>query len=291
MRYALKLVVRYAFARPSGGGRQLLRIRPAELAGRQAVLMSRLTVTPQPAEERRFRDFFGTDVVELVMPPGLREVTFDLRARVERVAAGAGLDMSPRLADLAAEIAADRSLTAAAPHHFLPASPRIPVVAEISAFAAAATAGAATVAEAVRMLGLALHKALKFDAKATEVDTPIAEAFAGRSGVCQDFSQIMIAGLRSLGIPAGYVAGFLRTLPPPGKKRLAGADAMHAWVRAWTGAEAGWVEYDPTNACLVDMDHIVVAYGRDYADVAPVTGMLRLDGSQTGSHSVDITEI
>ena len=91
---------------------------------------------------------------------------------------------------------------------------------------------------------------MRYDPDATEVDTPLAEAFAARHGVCQDFSHIMIAGLRSLGIPAGYVSGFLRTMPPPGKPRLEGADAMHAWVRAWCGAEAGWIEYDPTNADL-----------------------------------------
>ncbi len=101
----------------------------------------------------------------------------------------------------------------------------------------------------------------------------------------------MIAGLRSLGVPAAYVTGFLRTLPPPGQKRLEGADAMHAWVRAWTGTESGWMEYDPTNACLVDLDHIVVGYGRDYADAAPVTGVIRLDSDQSGTHSVDIAEI
>ena len=101
----------------------------------------------------------------------------------------------------------------------------------------------------------------------------------------------MIAGLRALGIPAGYVSGFLRTQPPPGRPRLEGADAMHAWVRAWTGIEAGWTEYDPTNACFVSADHVVIGYGRDYSDTAPITGSLRLSGSQIGSHGVDIAEI
>lgn len=291
MRYALKLMVRYEFDRPSGGGRQHLRIRPADLPGLQTVLHSRLTVTPHPAEERRFPDFFGTEVVELVMPPGLTEVSFDLRARVERLGPGSGLDMSPHPSRLQADIAQARSLGREAPHHFLPVSRRIPQVPAIAAFAAQAAAGAATVREAVERLGRALHAAMTFDASATDVDTPIATAFAGRKGVCQDFSQIMIAALRSLGIPAAYVAGYLRTLPPPGQKRLEGADAMHAWVRAWCGAEAGWVEYDPTNACFVDLDHIVVGYGRDYSDVAPVSGVLRLDAGQSGRHSVDIVAL
>jgi transglutaminase-like putative cysteine protease len=229
--------------------------------------------------------------VELVMPPGLSKVSFDLRARVERLAQARGLDISPPLGRLAADLAAERGLGPDSPQHFLPASPRIPRLPQIADFAQAAVAGAATARETVERLGLAIHRAMTFDAKATEVDTPVAEAFGLRRGVCQDYAGIMIAGLRALGIPAAYVGGFLRTVPPPGKKRLEGADAMHAWVRAWIGAEAGWTEYDPTNACFVETDHIVAGYGRDYADVAPVTGVLRLDSRQQGSHSVDIVEV
>ena len=85
---------------------------------------------------------------------------------------------------------------------------------------------------------------------------------------------MMIAGLRGLGIPAGYVSGFLRTIPPPGKTRLEGRDAMHAWVNVWCGRDAGWQEFDPTNDMRAGNDHIVVGYGRDYSDVAPIVGVL-----------------
>ncbi len=129
---------------------------------------------------------------------------------------------------------------------------------------------------------------MSYDPDATEVDTPMADAFMARHGVCQDFSHIMISGLRSLGIPAGYVSGFLRTMPPPGKPRLEGADAMHAWVRAWCGADAGWIEYDPTNAISAGQDHIVVARGRDYSDVSPIKGVLRASGRQHTDLSVDV---
>jgi transglutaminase-like putative cysteine protease len=132
---------------------------------------------------------------------------------------------------------------------------------------------------------------MTFDADATHVDTPVAEAFAARRGVCQDYAQIMLAGLRGLGVPAAYVSGFLRTVPPPGRPRLVGADAMHAWVRVWTGRDSGWMDYDPTNACTVGADHVEVGAGRDYADCAPVTGVLRLDGSQSTGHSVDMEPV
>jgi transglutaminase-like putative cysteine protease len=127
-----------------------------------------------------------------------------------------------------------------------------------------------------------------FDSDATDVNTPASAAFALRSGVCQDFAHIMITALCSVGIPAGYVSGLLRTKPPEGKPRLEGADAMHAWVMAWCGEEAGWQEFDPTNGIIVANEHILIAVGRDYADVAPVSGVLKTTGSQEIDHAVDV---
>jgi transglutaminase-like putative cysteine protease len=109
--------------------------------------------------------------------------------------------------------------------------------------------------------------------------------------VCQDFSHVLIMALRSLGIPAGYVSGFLRTIPPPGKERLEGADAMHAWVRVWCGEADGYIELDPTNDIPAGSDHIVVGYGRDYADVAPVIGVLKSYGNQKITQAVDVVPV
>ncbi|WP_306753788.1 transglutaminase family protein [Paracoccus actinidiae] len=288
MLYRLRLSIRYDFARPTGAGRQLLRITPADLPGWQEVQQTAITITPQPTERSSFVDFFGNEVTELVLPAGLTQLRFDMTGRVLRHRDETELDLSATPANLSLDLDEITDLGPHSPHHFLRPSPRIPQVASITDFARAACADAATVREAVEALGRAIHAHMRFDADATEVDTPIAQAFAGQKGVCQDFSQIMISGLRGLGIPGAYVSGFLRTIPPPGKPRLEGADAMHAWVRAWTGAEAGWCEYDPTNARFVDADHVTIGYGRDYGDVAPVTGSMRLAGSQSGSHSVDI---
>ena len=288
MLYRIRLVIDYVFARPTGAGRQQFRILPANLPGCQTVASETVTFAPDPQERQVFDDFYGTRVVQAVMPPGLTKLTVTMQASVIRRAAPPEFDMSAPLADLPGQIALIRDLGPEAPHHFLPPSPRLPPSTVIAAFARSATANCTTTRDVVQAIGRALHAEMTFDADATEVDTPAEAAFAGRHGVCQDFAQIMISGLRSIGIPAAYVAGYLRTQPPPGKPRLEGADAMHAWVRAWTGAESGWVEYDPTNACWVAEDHIVVGYGRDYGDVAPVIGMLRLDGSQKGSHKVDI---
>lgn len=290
MRYSLRLTIRYDFGRPIGTGRQLLRVCPRDLPDVQRVSDCRVTALPAPLEQESFRDFFGTQVFQLVLPSGVSTLRFDMSARVERLAIDRSLDLSAPLPRLSEELAVIADLGSDSPLHFLRASPRIPILPDISAFAERSCRGAPTTIAAVERLGRALHGTMRFDPEATEVDTPMAEAFRGRHGVCQDFSQIMISGLRSLGIPAAYVSGFLRTLPPPGKPRLEGADAMHAWVRAWAGFEAGWVEYDPTNACFVSADHVTIGYGRDYGDTAPVTGMMRLVGSQTGTHSVDLVE-
>jgi len=291
MRYRLALTIRYRFARPTGAARQVLRICPANLPGVQSVERCKVVVSPTPNERHAHVDFFGMEAIGVVLAAGLSDLRFEMTAEVTRKDPGAAFDLSVPLAALRADLAAETGLGADSPHHFLAPSPRIPVVPAISRHAAAAVAGAPTTRAAVEALGRALHRDMTFDARATEVDTPIATAFEGRHGVCQDFSQIMVAGLRSLGIPAAYVSGFLRTLPPPGRPRLQGADAMHAWVRAWTGAKGGWVDFDPTNACFAGSDHVTIGHGRDYGDTAPVTGMLRVSGAQNGSHSVDMEAI
>ncbi|MBN2629975.1 MAG: transglutaminase family protein [Rhodobacteraceae bacterium] len=289
--YSLRLAITYDFDRPIGAGRQLFRILPADVAGVQTVRGAWVRLTPDPTDRSEFSDFFGTRVIEVAMPPGLTHLELMLEAVVDRVASEGFLDISPPLARLSQELTAWRDIGPASPHHFRAPSRRIPQMPDVAGFAQAAVAGCVTVQEVVQTFGEGLHHHMTFDAKATSVDTSPEDAFTLQRGVCQDFAQIMVGGLRSLGVPAAYVAGYLRTDPPPGKARLAGADAMHAWVRAWAGEEMGWIDYDPTNACFARADHIDVGFGRDYGDVAPVTGMLRLDGSQHGSHQVDIAEL
>lgn len=289
--YALRVTIRYAFDRPTGAGRQVFRILPADVPGVQRLVSAAVVLTPAASEQAWFTDFFGTRALGVVMPGGLSGAELVMTALVDRVQGAARLDASAPLAGLAAHIAAERHLGPASPHHFLSPSPRIPASPRITAFARQATDGAHGLHEVTARLGQAVHDHMTFDAKATDVDTPPDAAFAQRRGVCQDFAQIMVAGLRGLGVPAAYVAGYLRTAPPPGQRRLVGADAMHAWVRVWAGADTGWIDHDPTNACFVAGDHLDVGFGRDYGDVAPVTGMLRMDGGQTGTHTVDLERV
>jgi transglutaminase-like putative cysteine protease len=134
-----------------------------------------------------------------------------------------------------------------------------------------------------------IFRDFKFDPAATDVATPVNEAFEKRRGVCQDFAHILIACIRSLGIPARYVSGYLETLPPPGKPKLVGADASHAWVSVWCGPVHQWQDLDPTNRCRPQDRHITVAFGRDFADVSPLRGVVYGSGEQSLKVSVDVT--
>lgn len=291
MLYDIGLRITYSYDRSAAGGRHLLRLMPGDLPGQQRVLRSSLTITPEPAERNDMVDFFGNLGTEVIFRDAHDEIEFRVEARIERFAEPPGFDISPLLADLPGEIGEYRGLEPESPLHFLWTSPRTAPTPEMTAFARARLGKDATVFAAMIAIGRALFEEMEFDSEATTVETLAREAFERRRGVCQDFAQIMIAMLRGLGIPAGYVSGFLRTDPPKGQPRLEGADAMHAWVRAWCGREMGWVEFDPTNDVIVSLDHIVIARGRDYGDVSPVRGILRISGDQTTDQAVDVIPV
>jgi transglutaminase-like putative cysteine protease len=291
MLYDIGLKISYDYDLPVIAGRHVLRLMPAALAGEQDVLSMQLVIDPACEERVDIVDFFGNAAVEIAYRSPHDKIVFDLRCRVDRHVVARTNVVSPVLGALEAEIAAELSLGPQSPHHFLGRSPRVRPMPDMNAYTAALLRDGMTAHELVLALGSGLHRDMKFDPKATTVDTPPEQAFAGRHGVCQDFAHIMIACLRGAGVPAGYVSGFLRTIPPKGKPRLAGADSMHAWVQAWCGHDAGWVEYDPTNNLLVGDDHIVVARGRDYSDVSPVKGVLRTAGSQVTKQEVDVVPL
>ena len=285
MRYDIRLTIDYRYQAASDHVRNILRLLPSDGPG-QRVTARLLTVTPPPDERRDGVDFFGNAVSEVIWHEPIDTITLRVRAQAERFAPG-GADLSPPLDGLAACLTG-ADLGPSSPQHFLAPSPRIAPQPAITAFARAARCPGQTVRAAVEAVGRALHGVMIYDAEATDVTTPPQEAFSARRGVCQDFAQIMIAGLRAIGVPAAYVSGFLRTYPPEGQPRLEGVDAMHAWVAAWCGPVQGWVEYDPTNAQWAGEDYITVATGRDYADVAPVKGAIRTAGGQESAQAVDV---
>ncbi|SLN66146.1 transglutaminase family protein [Roseisalinus antarcticus] len=288
--YDISLAIIYNYDQPAAASREMLRILPRTLPEQQLV-SGLVTTEPAPDFRRDTVDFFGNPATEVVFDRPLDAVTFRFSGRVRRRAESTSLDLSPGLTGLAQDIAEAQSLGNVSPHHFLGPSERVRPLAEITDFARANVDTGTSTLSMVLALSAALHREMTFDPTATEVATPPLEAFRNRRGVCQDFSHMMIAALRGLGIPAGYVSGFLRTLPPEGQERLEGADAMHAWVQAWCGAEMGWVQFDPTNDIIASTDHVVVALGRDYSDVAPIKGSLRSAGSHTSRHEVDVKPV
>lgn len=286
---SLRMAYRYDFS--ADAGRHIARLLPADVPGAQRLVAGSLNIVPKPDEWINFVDFFGNACVEVGFDRPHNKIVYTMQSRVERRQAGEILDISPSRDRLADELFGWRDVDGSSPHHFLGTSPRVPIEQATTDFARDVAGSRPSVLEIVRAVGLALHEDMRFDPEATTVSTPMLEAFESRHGVCQDFSHVMIACLRGIGIPAGYVSGFLRTIPPKGEERLEGADAMHAWVRAWCGAELGWVEFDPTNAISAGEDHVVVARGRDYFDVSPIKGTMRTSGPQSSTHAVDVVPV
>ncbi|MEO5714820.1 MAG: transglutaminase family protein [Luteolibacter sp.] len=171
------------------------------------------------------------------------------------------------------------------------ASPMVPVGGEYASYARAEFPPGRPVLEAVLGLTDRIFRDFKFDPRATDVTTPVSEVLKKRAGVCQDFAHLMLACVRSLGLPARYVSGYLETAPPPGKVRLTGADASHAWVSVFCGEAAGWIDTDPTNNLLPGERHITVAWGRDFSDVSPLRGVTLGAGGQRLAVAVDVIPV
>ena len=291
MLYDITLKISYAYDNPANSGRHIICLKPAELPGEQALVSSSLEIRPKPAERIERVDFFGNECTEVVFDQAVNDTLFRLKARVDRFVSQPLLDVSPDLQGLRDELACVQTVDGQSPHHYCHASPRVMPDEDTTMWARHAAENKVTVFAVAQRICDAIHEEMTFDPEATVVDTPYHEAFRMRRGVCQDFTHIAIAALRGVGIPAGYVSGFLRTIPPEGAERLEGADAMHAWVRVWCGIDMGWVEFDPTNAMLAGADHIVIARGRDYSDVAPVRGAMRMYGDQTTEQAVDVAAV
>jgi transglutaminase-like putative cysteine protease len=189
------------------------------------------------------------------------------------------------------EAAADRTaLPLEALEFVFDSSALIAPDAELMAYARAAFPAGAPLLDAVLELTRRIHEDFTFDPEATTVATPLAEVFKSRRGVCQDFARLEIACLRSLGLPARYVSGYLETLPPPGRARLVGADASHAWVAVYC-PEVGWLHVDPTNNVMPSQRHVSIAWGRDYSDVSPIRGVILGGGKHTLRVNVDVVRL
>jgi transglutaminase-like putative cysteine protease len=166
----------------------------------------------------------------------------------------------------------------------------IPQSEMIRAFAAGCFHLGGTLWDGCMNLMTMIFKTIEFKPGFTTVNTPVETVIKMKKGVCQDMAHLMIACLRNMNIPARYVSGYLETIPPPGKKKLVGADASHAWVSVYFPG-VGWVEFDPTNNLLPQDNHILIGYGRDYQDVAPIKGIVFSSGKQELTVKVDVERL
>jgi transglutaminase-like putative cysteine protease len=173
---------------------------------------------------------------------------------------------------------------------YLYASPHVNWLAGLEAYARSSFTPGRPQLDAVLELTHRIFDDFEFDGKATEISTPLEEVLRGRRGVCQDFAQLMIGCLRSVGLPARYMSGYILTHPPADKPRLVGADASHAWVSVFSPA-LGWVDFDPTNHCLVQHEHITLGWGRDFSDVTPMRGIVLGGGQQELDVQVTVTPL
>jgi transglutaminase-like putative cysteine protease len=262
--------------------------RPNDVQGRSDFA---LHITPEPAAKTTRTDYFGNRVCFFSIQQLHKrlEITAVSRVSVGRTALPSFPD-SPDWSNVAAMFHDPVSPEVVEPYQFCFNSPLVQASPELADYARHSFTQATPLLVGVQDLNRRIHDDFKYDPVATTVATPLAEVLANRRGVCQDFAHIAIACLRSLGLPARYVSGYLRTHPTPGKPRLAGADASHAWFSAFCPT-VGWVDFDPTNNLLPGEEHITVAYGRDFSDVSPITGILVGGGSHQVKVSVDVQEI
>ena len=291
MIYDIRHVTSYSYATPVATARCTLRLTPRSDGG-QRVLRSAIELTPAPVLRRESVDFFGNRVVEARIDAAHRGLQIVLEARVAvRRPQPPAAALTPAWESARRTAASFQSLGPQSPAHFLFPGRLTQLQPSVTAYARESFAPERPVLEAALELMQRIHKDFAYDPKATQVTTPLHEVFARRGGVCQDFAHMMIVGLRGLGLPAAYVSGYLRTIPAPGQRRLEGADASHAWISLWCGPAFGWLQLDPTNNVFVCDDHIVLAIGRDYADVSPIDGVILGSGKQKLDVSVDVKAV
>jgi transglutaminase-like putative cysteine protease len=289
MNYRVRHRTRLGYRQPVKDARLNLRLEPVEWPG-QSVRNFSLSTDPQPDERLDHPGPYLVNVTSLAFKEPVQNLLvlseFDVEVAPTPLPAS-----TPTVAQLREEAQEERELGPFAPAPYLFASNMAGLDEGIGAWAAPHLAPERPVLEAARSLCTALHNDFIYDSRATDSRTLPGEAFARRRGVCQDFAHVLLVALRTHGIPAAYVSGYLRTLPPPGRAKLVGADAMHAWAAAWCGHDAGWIGLDPTNDALAREDHIVVAMGRDYSDVAPVDGVFVGSAVQGTHFAVDVIEL
>ena len=289
MIYKVNHVTKLTYPSPVSKARFNVRLTPRLWVG-HVMRDYRLTMTPEPeVNEHKFGPYWvNTTAMSFAEPLASLEIESEFMIDIPPSVEVSG---SEEVALVRAQALEEQDLADWSPAPYLFAS-RIARMSEaIADWGALHLSRSAGIVESVSALMAAIHSEFAYAPGKTSFDTPPQDAFDARHGVCQDFTHVMLIALRSYGIPAAYVSGYLRTLPPPGKEKLVGADAMHAWVNVWCGKRLGWIGFDPTNNCLAREDHIPIGMGRDYADVSPLDGTFIGNAPQRMATAVDVAAL
>jgi transglutaminase-like putative cysteine protease len=283
MTYRILHKTTYQYTRPVSFGNHAAILKPRSQP-RFLCASNELRITPAPATRSERLDYFGNYVTFFTVDEPHEELDIESRSEVSLDGDPAVWPgHSPPWDEVAESLANPLTPEAVDAYQFVFESPRIQTGPEFAAYAAPSFPPGRPLTEALLDLTARIYDDFRFDRKATGVRTRPEDVLHDRRGVCQDFAQLAIACLRSLHLPARYVSGYVRTEPPPGHPRLAGADASHAWVSVYC-PDAGWLDVDPTNNLVVSQSHVTLAWGRDYGDVSPVHGVI-IGGRD---HTVDV---
>lgn len=279
--YQITHVTTYTYTEPVSLCQNVARVIPRDCDS-QTCEQTALSIVPEPAVIDQTNDYFGNPVTyfsiqephKLLRIEAVHEVNLGDRFTPDasRTVPWDRLDLRNPDGLHAVQYRFDSRYVKAAP--------------EYAEYSRSSFAPGRPILDASFELTQRIFQDFKYDPRATTVATPTKDVFRTRRGVCQDFAHFQLTCLRSLGIPARYVSGYLSTIPPPGQERLIGADASHAWVSVYCGPD-GWVDLDPTNNRFLTDKHIVLAWGRDYDDVSPVKGVILGGGQHKVAVSVD----
>ena len=282
MRYKIRHETIYAYAEQVDLAAHMLHLSPRPLDF-QRVARAQVTAEPRPGRTSWGVDHFGNQVCWMFLDAPHERFAVTVDAEVE---IGFPTPPMPELTLPWERVAAEAMQAAAAEFAF--ASPMVPGGTGAGAYAAPSFPPGRPILLALLDLTARINRDFAFKPGATTINTSVADVLALRAGVCQDFTHLMLAALRAHGLPARYVSGYLRTRPMLGQPARRGADQSHAWVSAWLGQAMGWVDLDPTNNLVVQDEHVVLAWGRDYGDNSPVRGVILGGGAHRVTVGVDL---
>jgi len=287
MIYTLRHETRYDYSRPVDLSAHVLHLTPLRLPW-QRVISCELNADPAPARLRSAVDCFGNTAHWMFLDAPHPEFRAVLSAVVAVDAPPPPAPDATLCWEDVATIAKLGGRDGFAVAEFLFASAMVAPFADASGYTRTSFPAGRSIMAGVWDLTLRIRRDFSFRAGVTEIGTPLSQVLQQRAGVCQDFAHLMIAGLRGIGLPARYASGYIRTRPPKNGVRRRGADQSHAWVSCWLGPDHGWIDLDPTNGLIIADEHVVLAYGRDYADVSPLAGVILGGGAHRVHVSVDL---